>query len=300
MRSSALDRTDLSPPAHFQASMASDYFHTFEDEARIFEGIGALMERYESDPESHPVLMAAYHGLVAQDAFRKAVRTMLARFANDPDFSLDWITTDSVPIIANTTCSLSLQCLMPDDGAAFINAAEGHQLMTLLSAAPLVVDLYKDANSGDALEWEQSLQVVTGSSFQVQAGRSFKIHQGEHGAVFAKMVSGRILSTPLHDAGTGEFLSMTSLSADASRWSLLAEVAGQLRTEQAVPILLALCSHAQYNVRWTALQALFSHDLHQAMSVLDRYRSDENDSIREEANAEWLRIRAILDQEGAR
>ncbi len=279
--------------------MTTDYFHTFKEESRAFEGICALMGRYESDPESHPALMAAYQALVAQDAFRKAVRTVLTRFANDADFSADWITTYSVPILATATCSLSLQCLMPDDGAAFIQSAEGHQSMTLLSAAPLVVDLYKPANIGDALEWEQSLHMITGTTVQVHASRSFNIHQGEQGAVFAKLVTGRLFSTPLHDAATGQFLSMSSLSADASRWSLLAEVAGQLKTEQAVPILLTLCSHTQYNVRWTALQALFFHDVERAMAVLDRFRSDQDDFIREQANEEWLRIRAILDQDGA-
>ena len=277
--------------------MAEEFYRQVDPDSGTFESIGDLITRYEDGASAKTSLVAAYHDLAASGAFALFMRAVLRKIRDDHAFTPSWMTPQECALVANRRCTLSIRRVERNQGNDFIYAASGSIILTLMSARPVRIALYRANGPTEPLEWVRDQELACDDSIEIDAPYAFRFHLNDQSALFSRMLLDSADYTAVYDANSLAYISMVSLVSNHSRWFFMAKIAGQLESAQAVPLLEQLTAHPNYNVRWTALQELFGHDTERAIATLDRFKDDDSEFIREQALAESDRIRALLAEE---
>jgi hypothetical protein len=274
--------------------MAEEFFRQLDEQDPTFASIAGLIQDFEDGLAEQSVVVASYHALVAAGAFGRFMRATLRKVRDDAEFTPSWITASECAIVANRQCTLSIRSVAPDTGAPVIYLASGHIIQTLMSAEPVTFDIYRSDRATAPLVWVGEKTLLPGESIDMAPPFAFRCRLNGRQAVFSRIMLASADHTAVYDANTLEYISMLSLDTSNTRWYFMAKLAGQLESAQATPLLEQLAGHANYNVRWTALQELFNHDQNKAIDILRRFKDDPDDHIREQASSELARIETIL------
>lgn len=276
--------------------MAEEFFRQVDTQDQAFETISRLIQKYADGKCEKSALLASYQDLVAAGSFDAFVHAALRKTRDDPSFVPGWITSAECAIVANRHCTLSIRRITPETGVPLIYAASGTIVMTLMSSSPVVFDLYKVQGPTAPLQWAGERTLTRGDTITVEPFNAFRCRLDGSAALVSRMLIDSADFTAVYDASSLDYISMLSLDTTSTRWYFMAKLAGQLESTQAALLLEQLTAHHNYNVRWTALQELFNHDLEKAIGILNLFKTDASEFIRDKAHSESDRIAALLSE----
>lgn len=274
--------------------MQTEYFRLTGSDDQNFETINTHMLRYVEDPTARDTLIEAYYRLIDSGALTALLRNMITKIRDDHEFSPIWISSTEFPVIAHANSVLSYRCFAPENEINSIYASPGTIILSVLSSRNVDIEIYHGKEETETQSLLRRVTVGPNGSVEIGVGQSFRIFSNGEPALLCRLLLDLGEHTPVYDANTLEYLSMVSLSPTSSRWYFMARVAGQLATGDAMPILRRLVEHPNYHVRWTALQEMFSHDVPEAIAMLNRFKTDTNRYISEQACEEAARIEQLL------
>ncbi|EDP98983.1 HEAT repeat domain-containing protein [Shewanella benthica] len=239
-------------------------------------------------------LIEEYLKCVKNGSFDLFITETLSHIESDSSFTPIWISATECPIIATANSVVSLRYFNPNSEQLSIYGAPEDILLTLLSSHSNVeVDIYNIIEPSYSLELAFRERLEKHDTITIKKGQTFKIIS-DSGIVLSRLLMGLAKDTPVFDAKSLEFISMLSLNPTDSRWYFMAKTAGKLESSVALPLLNKLIFHENYNVRWTALQEIFNHDVNSGLSILENFKDDPSPYIRDEARKEHFRIKQIM------
>ena len=276
--------------------MQTEYFRIPGSQSDNFEEINNLMKRYIEDSSVKSALIEEYHKLISSGALIELLRGFMNKINSDTNFSPLWISSTECPIAAHSNSVLSFRCFAPKNEIDSVYASPGMIIISLLSENQVDVEIYHGEKETETQTLLKRVTLKRNESVEITKGQSFRIFSDGRSALLSRLLLDLGEYIPVYDANTLEYISMVSLSPSSSRWYFMARVAGQLPTADALPILHKLVEHSNYHVRWSALQELFSHDVDAALVVLNKFKTDPNEYISEQARAEATRIEVVLSE----
>lgn len=274
--------------------MQTEYFRIPGSQNNSFEKINNLMKQYIDDSSVKSGLIEEYYKLIGSGALIELLRDFMTKIKSDTKFSPLWISSTECPIVAHSNSVLSFRCFAPKNEIDSVYASPGTIIISLLSENPVDVEVYHGEQETETQSLLRRVTLKRNESVVITKGQSFRIFSDGRSALLSRLLLDLGEYIPVYDAATLEYISMVSLSPSSSRWYFMARVAGQLPTEDALPILHKLVEHSNYHVRWSALQELFSHDVSAALVILNKFKTDPSEYISEQARSEATRIEAVL------
>lgn len=274
--------------------MENEYFRAVNCDNGTFERISDLMMQYVDDTSVKGMLVEEYYKVIKSGVLIELLRDFLLRIKADSEFSPLWISSTECPIVAHSTSVLSYRCFAPKNEIDSVYASPGTIILSLLSDESVDIEIYFGEHETEAQSLLKRVTLNCKDSVEICKGQSFRIFSDGRSALLSRLLLDLGEYIPVYDSNTLEYVSMVSLSPSSSRWYFMARIAGQLPTDDALPILNRLVEHPNYHVRWTALQELFTHDVDRAFVVLNTFKTDSNNYIREQALNEVARIEKIL------